>query len=529
MYKLMIVDDEQSIREGIANGIPWNDWGFEVIAQAEDGAEALELISENRPDVILSDIRMPKVDGVELMQMVNKKYPDIKMIILSGYNDFEYLNTAIKNNVVEYLLKPTDIDEFEETFKRIKQKIDDERAHVDEFERGKVYYLDSLLNIFLLGYMDDEVMDIDQKLVENFGINTNNCLIAMLYIEWHERVRDESAMYKIRTQIKDLCNDFAREVEYTVHFFLSQMNKVVAIVSDDGDEIDMDKVLSEIEYIIGKVSSNIDQTIYASLGKPCTERRMIPQSYEQALCVAHQKKFNRDNKVIVFSEISEGISEYRSVNFNYKIINESLLKNDKERIFNELDRVFDSLQKINNYQYVSQICLELLFYLSRWSLGYNINFEQIMESAGVRYDDIRKIVGTLRRKIIIKTVVNVLCEVVEQCMQQAGKNNSLARIIKECVDEEYMENYMSLEYVAGKVKKSATYVSKLFKDEYGCNFSEYITRKRLERSKELLADPSRKIYEIAQMTGYADVSNFIKVFKKMYGISPGDYRNFIQR
>lgn len=198
MYKLMIVDDEQSIREGIANGIPWNDWGFEVIAQAEDGAEALELISENKPDVILSDIRMPKVDGVELMQTVNKKYPDIKMIILSGYNDFEYLNTAIKNNVVEYLLKPTDIDEFEETFKRIKQKIDDERAHVDEFERGKVYYLDSLLNIFLLGYMDDEVMEIDQKLVESFGINTNNCLIAMLYIEWDEKTHDESAMYKIK-------------------------------------------------------------------------------------------------------------------------------------------------------------------------------------------------------------------------------------------------------------------------------------------------------------------------------------------
>lgn len=307
------------------------------------------------------------------------------------------------------------------------------------------------------------------------------------------------------------------------------MNKVVAIVSDDGEDINKDKAIENIEYIINKASECTGQIVYASMGKPCTERRMIPQSFEQALCVAHQKKFSSENRVIAFSEISGEISEYRSLNFDYKIINESLLKNDKDKISEELDRVFDSLQKINDYQYVSQICLELLFYLSRWSLSYNINFEQIMESAGVRYDDIRKIVGTSRRKTIIKTVVNVLCEVVEQCMQQAGKNNSLARIIKECVDEEYMENYMSLEYVAGKVKKSATYVSKLFKDEYGCNFSEYITRKRLERSKELLADPSKKIYEIAQMTGYADVSNFIKVFKKMYGISPGDYRSFIQR
>lgn len=103
MYKLIIVDDEQSIRNGMANGIPWNDWGFEVIGQASDGLEALELVENERPDVVLSDIRMPRMDGVELMQRLHKDYPDVKVIILSGYSDFEYLNTAIKNSVPEYL------------------------------------------------------------------------------------------------------------------------------------------------------------------------------------------------------------------------------------------------------------------------------------------------------------------------------------------------------------------------------------------------------------------------------------------
>ena len=130
MYKLMIVDDEQSIRRGIANGIPWNEWGFEVTAQASNGVEALEMIKQSKPDVVLSDIRMPEMDGVELMKRLNSEYPEIKIIILSGYSDFEYLNTAIKNNITEYLLKPTDIDEFEETFKRLKKKIDDDQSHI---------------------------------------------------------------------------------------------------------------------------------------------------------------------------------------------------------------------------------------------------------------------------------------------------------------------------------------------------------------------------------------------------------------
>ena len=120
MYKLIIVDDEKSISSGMKK-LPWEDWGFTVSGTAGDGLEALELIAEDKPDVVLSDVRMPNMDGVELMQYLNKNYPEIKIVILSGYSDFEYLNYYIKNKVIEYLLKPTDIDEFETLFRRIKE------------------------------------------------------------------------------------------------------------------------------------------------------------------------------------------------------------------------------------------------------------------------------------------------------------------------------------------------------------------------------------------------------------------------
>ena len=133
MYKLMIVEDEKAIANGIANSLPWEEWGFEISGVLGNGAEALEAIAREIPDVVLSDIRMPIMDGLELMQHLNRDHPDIRILILSGYNDFEYLQTAIKNGVCEYLLNPTDIDEFQLVFKRMKEKLDEDRERKSSY------------------------------------------------------------------------------------------------------------------------------------------------------------------------------------------------------------------------------------------------------------------------------------------------------------------------------------------------------------------------------------------------------------
>lgn len=529
MYKLMIVDDEQSIRNGMANGIPWNDWGFEVIALASDGIEALDLIKQNKPDVVISDIKMPKMGGVELMQKLKKEYPEIKMIILSGYNDFEYLNMAIKNSVVEYLLKPTDIDEFEECFKRIKKEIDDERCRIHEIEKNRVYYLDNVLNIYLLGYMDDEIAETDKMMIKDFGIDVLNSAIAMVRVEWNDDVHDEGKLFKKSSNLKDLCNKCTSNTNNICHFFLSQTNRVVAIISSLKHDIDYDSIVSDLQSVLDNLTEQIDGRIYISVGMITDEDNLVSNSYEQALSVAHQRLNNNESAISIYKDNKKRETKYKTISFDYKIINESIMKNNRRKIYAEIDRVFEILSKIDDYQYVARVCLELLFYLSRWSLKYNIDFELIMNKLNIGYEDIRKVVGIEKRKNIIIKILDTLCDYINEHLQSDTKNNTLAKTIKDYIDKEYMKNYMSLEYISGKVKKSATYVSKIFKDEYGQNFSEYITQKRIEKSKELLENPSIKIYEIADMMGYADVSNFIKVFKKVYGMSPGDYRNFVQR
>ena len=127
MYRLIIADDEENIRNGMAHSLPWREWGYEVVALCASGQEVLDQMESARPDVVLSDIRMPGMDGVELMQRLSRDYPQVKIVILSGYSDFKYLNMSIRNYVAEYLLKPTDVDDFEETFRRLKASMDHER------------------------------------------------------------------------------------------------------------------------------------------------------------------------------------------------------------------------------------------------------------------------------------------------------------------------------------------------------------------------------------------------------------------
>ena len=187
MYRLLIVDDEEDIRRGIARGIPWSQLGFEVAGQAGNGEEAVGLLESARPDVVLSDIRMPKMDGIELMQYLSANYPEIKIIILSGYNDVEYLNMAIKNRVTEYLLKPTDIDEFCQLFQNLKTRLDEEHQQKQEIEQlkaaveqGRELSYDRVLINLLEGFTGGSTEQEWKREMEAGGMNFNHCVLAVL-------------------------------------------------------------------------------------------------------------------------------------------------------------------------------------------------------------------------------------------------------------------------------------------------------------------------------------------------------------
>lgn len=509
-------------------GIPWGEWGFEVTAACADGLEAMEAIAHEKPDVVLSDIRMPRMDGVELMDYLNKNYPEIKIIILSGYSDFEYLNMSIKSNVSEYLLKPTDVDAFEETFKRLKEQLDSEQETARRNEKSRSFYIDAMMGMLMRGYITDDGGGLDLNMLAEAGIETENCAAVSMFEEYDEAYPAHNEQHEIKVKICSLLNSEMGKGVYTGRFYVDNANAIAGIISRKNGEFSPAESVSYLSTALKRVRSELNMRIYACVGTVCTDARMLPQSFEQTVSCLHRTVFTDDEPVTLYRSIAETDPDYISVTFDYDKIVNAVLKSDTEGVRAEISRTLDyfSSHQINDYEYIGQLCLELLIYLARWSLQYNVSFEQVMEDSGVRYSDIRSMVSISGRKNAILKVAEGLCECIALSVRQSTKAVSYAKIIKDCVDKEYLENYMSLEYVAGKVGRSAAYVSKLFKDEFGSNFLEYITKKRLEKSKELLEKTDMTIYEITEKAGYADVSNFIKVFKRRYGITPGDYRMF---
>ena len=241
MYRLLIVDDEEDIRRGMAKGIPWGELGFEVTGQAGDGEEAVRLLETAKPDVVLSDIRMPKMDGIELMQYLSANHPEIKIIILSGYNDVEYLNMAIKNRVTEYLLKPTDIDEFCELFQNLKGRLDAEHQQKRELENLKAAAEESrelsygrVLTNLLDGYTGGSREQEWKREMETMGMNFSCCVMAVMDTDPSEADTKEDH-YQLKQRIIRYCN--SRQFPWNRQFFLNRDRKVVGIITlnDQGE------------------------------------------------------------------------------------------------------------------------------------------------------------------------------------------------------------------------------------------------------------------------------------------------------
>lgn len=523
MYRLMIVEDEQAIAQGIANSLPWEEWGFQISRVCSNGEEALEAIAVECPDLVLSDIRMPKMDGLELMKRLNKEYPHIRIVILSGYNDFEYLQTAIQNGVSEYLLKPTDIDEFEEVFRKMKKKLDEDVERRLSDEEARQLREQKRCNALIKGYGYNE--DEMEQLFEG------ECRFSVMFFYLEDSQKnDRNVNYHLTVQVLKALREYQHLDDISGKFFLNYEERLTGILMlppDEKEETLREKTEKLLQYV--KESTGICLSV--GISNFCVDYQMLPQCYEQAKCCVSQKIFKEKKDLIMYyDEIREADFDYYTISFDDAKIMEYILKQEKEKLMEALDSTFSVFydRVISDYGYINRLCLELLFHISRKLLRCSVQMEKVMKEQGCRYSDIYK-KDTLKEKRDFLYLV--LSESSKACKEMRGENkkrSSLASAIREIVDLEFTSNKISLEYIAGKVHKNTAYISKIFKSEFECNFSEYVTQKRVEKSKELLSDPSLKIYEIAEALGWADVSNYIKVFKKSCGMSPNEYRNFVE-
>lgn len=535
LYKLIIVDDEPIIRNGIAKSIPWEKIGFEVVGLCSNGEEALREVETKRPNVVISDIRMPKMNGTELMKILNERYPQVKIVILSGYSDFDYLNISIKSKVTEYLLKPTDPEEIQQVFTKLKTELDIEKEKnkeitlwKTEYESNKERYFKDWLDTCIKGYSDDAYYE-DEFFEKDFlpVENIENSYIYVLVPDG--RLGDEPKdLYNLNSKIIKACNQIKKDF-CQFAFCLSYEDSIVGIV-EPVKKYDEEKTEGELIGFAKQIQTRIatEQGITVSVGisNACKNLHNISTSYTEAKSCAMQNVFLGKENIFLYNQLENSL-HLPQVNLKIELIVNSVINNEYAVYTGELERVLNLFvgRPVKEYGYVDTLCVATMQNVAQASLQHSVWPEQIMHSLGVTYTDISRC-GSIEEKLsFIIVVLFAFDKAIAGARGQESKAATSANGIKHIIDKEYALNSMSLEYVAKKMNLSPAYVSRTFKNIYHINFSEYLTGLRMKKAKRLLKETTQKIYEISENVGYADSSSFIKLFKKQFGISPNDYRS----
>ncbi|CUU50422.1 response regulator [Clostridium beijerinckii] len=534
LYRIMIVDDEEEIRLGIIKRIDWEANGFIVVGDAENGQDALEKAEKLQPDVIMTDIKMPFMDGLELGKKLVELMPSTKIIVFSGCDDFEYAHKAIKINVVEYVLKPINSAELIEVLVRLKEQLDREYNEKRNLETLYKHYIKSLPVIreqFLVGAIEGRINEEQwHEQMEELGIDfkykhlTVGIIQADGTLSFEENLNNfsgqkESALTPI--SIKKIVDENMGKYCKFISFIYSGMVIVMGNFEKKEDILLFIKGINEVCKVYKRIMS---LTISAGIGYVYSNPSQIRFSYRTAQNALDYRFILGAGKAIYIDDVEPDNSiqlqldekEERSMLNAIKISSEDEISEAIDSLFKKTE---DLLLPFNQYRiYLMEIMTSLLKLVQTYAFdieeifGENFNAYSYLES----FNSIHEV-----KKWIIEKAIRI-----NSYIKRERINSSMMLIekAKQYIKENYSDYDVSVEKLCSKLHVSPTYFSTMFKKETGTSFVNYLTATRLEEAVKLLNTTDDKTYMIAEKVGYPEANYFSYVFKKQFGVSPSKYR-----
>lgn len=537
-YRVLLVDDEPVIRKGIISSIDWQQEDIESWSEAANGKEALELIPEINPDILITDIRMPIMDGLKLVEEVKKSYPDIKIIILSGFDDFEYAQRAIKNGVESYLLKPVGAEQLVKEVKNLLEKIEAEREKkAVELRNTKLIreHYQSLKKAFtndMLRGKFSKYEDLSgQAAALGLEISTGRWFTCVFSIDdfllWSEIDSDldqDSLRYLVLNVIEEVLQKHGRA--FGTMGELDQLNVFVECCSracsSDDSCIEITRYLEEIQK---HVDNYLNCTLTIGIGRPVDNLLTIASSWKQALSAVRQKAYMGKAAIIHYqdkfdSELS--FVEYPS-EIERDIISQMRLGN-REPMNEALSSYFDTLghNRASSSDY-RQHCQRLMIMSISGLEESGIDSHKLPLEQSNHIARLQQLETVADFEQHLKRYFDELLDIIQQSRDE--KYTSFIRQTIDYVKNNYQEE-ISLASLAQAIHITPNYLSKLFKKETGVNFVDWLNQYRIDIAKELLiTHPELKGYEISEQVGFHDYKYFTFVFKKYAGQTPRDFRS----
>ncbi|MCR8849485.1 response regulator [Rossellomorea sp. SC111] len=518
--KAIIIDDEKHVREGLLLLAEWDKHGIHTILEAEDGDEAIELIKKHRPEIIFTDMRMPKRDGISLLKWLHASDLTSKTIVVSGYDDFEYMRNAIHYKSFDYILKPIEPDVLNDTLnKAVKEWEEQARSRKSQVEESRVMnevkplYWDRFFSN--LCSKEGITKEMAEKVEKEFGVSIEKLhkTVALLPIKPIVMKSFQGDRDLAFFTIINICNELLRKQNDGVCFRNSNKEEELVILFWNHKHVTY--LLEEIHSLIyqyGRVSP------VTALGR---KSRKVKEAYESALEVYSRHPLLAQKKFVTHLDVETGSHLHLLDHSNE--LKWAILSGSREQVQSQLEGIFSKLENSHILSLDQIQVWEDQFEILRnnWLKEYEIRSQE----AFYRGRDYWREDGSFSFRKFKEEKTKEFIELIQtltQAKYQKEKNNM--QYIEEYLQQHYQED-INLQDIADRFYLSREYISRKFKQDYGATITDYVTNIRMEKAKKLLENPYLKIYEVAYGVGYGNEKYFSKVFKKHAGLTPNEYRH----
>lgn len=542
MLKIFLAEDEVVVRETIKRMIPWEELGFELVGEAADGEMALPLLIRQQPDLLITDIKMPFMDGLTLARLAKKEIPGLKVVILSGYDDFNYAKQAIGIGVEDYLLKPITKNALIERLSEIRSRYEHEKTQKEYYEKFQremqAYEKNSSRDFFeaLVGGSMDmmEVYKRAEKLGLDIVAEAYNVLIfTMNCDEDFSGQRDEYSSWEAES-LELLENFFAGHS--SAMLFRSNIFSYGVLLKGQRETIEENTraCVDEIRKILSRQDGRREW--FLAVGQSVERLSQIQKSYHTA-SRAFSQRYLYDENILYYDEMETmehpgGQAETEDNAYLQKVdvnaLNPAILQ---KFLSNGLQEETENFVKDYFYA-IGQEPMESLVFRNYVIL--NVRFSVISFIKGLGCDtnemesaDTEEVLaeGGKNMESAIAYAKKMISQAIEIRDQNSGnKNRSILKTAVDFIDSHYMDEEISLNTVANVANVSSNHFSALFSQNMGQTFIEYLTTLRMNKAKELLRCTGMRSSEIAGEIGYKDAHYFSYLFKKTQGMTPSDYR-----
>lgn len=502
MYEVMLVDDEKLIIEGLKNIIDWDNIGLKVRETAQNGDEALKKFKEKHVDIIVTDINMPKLTGLELINEIKKINSTTKFAILSGYDEFAYAKEAIKYGVENYILKPIDEEEFKGALIKMVNDLDykkNEKNNVLDKNRKLIQYINNNIDESYIYEIEDSI-GIEFKnrnyTISDIIINSNN---------------QEEGNY---SNINEIIDKYTTK-EYEI---LYKNDGQVILINSWDKNISRNDILKYYEIIKDKIIEELNEDVFISIGDTVEDIKNLYLSYEVSKNLKKYILTEGMNKCICkenFKDIKENKIYFREeIDHINKLIIEKNIKGVEEYISDILED--NELNPKNIYDFSIKVIILIDKIYEEFKVDKKYGYDSLSNNIIELYKE-------SSRENIKLFIIREIEELIESMYVNTIKYSPVVQQLVNIVKDKYYKE-LSLKTLSYQYNINSSYLGQVFSKETGISFSEYLNKTKNMKAKDLILNTNMKINDIAKAVGYIDTSYFYRKFKKYYGVCPSTLR-----